>query len=1490
MSGARDWAEVLTVIELREMELLARGLVDSVLTEAELDELLGDALQLAEVAGATVTSAKRELLASGLIVEHAGGYRSRMAETVRVITHLRQGFRHRPITEGKPLVMDYRLVHKRRVRPRAECSVDDIRQEFPDLTRLQATVAADLLHDVVERLRSQQGQSAPVLPLYRYQAESAIAVLRALASRRRHAVLISAGTGSGKSMAFYLPALMEIAETVAGDATPWTKTLALYPRRELLRDQFAETFGWVDRIHSEGRLPRPLRIGAWLGGVPNFVSEKVPDGWESAGGRDRDAVFPWAKCPRCSDELVWTAQDRVRKKERLYCSGRRCGYVTPEGMLGLTRESLCQTPPDIMFTTTESLNRQMADTGSYPAFGLSGTKRVKSVLVDEIHTYEGLTGAQTGYLFRRLAHRVGTPIVWVGLSATLANPQAFAGQLLGLSIAEVSPVAPTTASLESSGAEYLLALRHDPTQRTASLSLTIQTAMALSRALDPGPRRFRRRETLSDELFGQKLFIFTDKLDVTNRLYWSLLDAEGWFAPGKPRTKYRPLTLANLRSEQQLGAEPTVLEPAIDRDADGQWWWMAEQLGHELDDDQKNVDRISSQESGSVDAADIVVATASLEVGFSDSRVGAVIQHKAPGSAARFIQRKGRAGRRTHTRPWTVVTLSDWGRDRFAWQTYDQLLDPALKDQHLPFRNRYVQRIQAVYATLDWLAGELAMFDGVTSVWSDLAGPARQLHTNEHKIAQRLNRQQRAAQLLERVLERRTEFDSWADHLKQALRLDDNEFNALLASPPRPLLLSVLPTMQRRLATQWEGEVPLPGDAAVKYRQPVPEFAPSSLFADLVSTEVSLSVPQPDGRDGARDPREESLPVARILREFLPGNATRHFGHSRDDRHWVPIEVPEGNDFAYVRFEVSTAYDTQKAGFVPTLDGRGVPLHIPIRVRLSFVPEGLEDATSVSPDWQAHLEAVGSGTPVDISGTALSACIKGLDTHLHEQGDAVRVARFTLGGSGRALLSRGASSTVEVELLHQGEPIALGFEYETDGLKVGLNDVGDSPLSAWERGDYAAEVVSEMQRAVVGFSVFDADRVIELLERLVVRCIVVDRDPVEQLLSWQAEVVRDRVLAEIPADEDSVVREALAEAMEHPGVLPAVHTAFRVLLGEEPESVREWRQRRLASSMGAALLEASIRLVPETDPEDIQIDISPDGMTLWITELSPGGNGHIGAIVRELQRNPVLFSDVVEGLTDPGELERLGRAMTRAVSCLTVNGQARKLVDEMVRAWRLGHVAVAEAFDRVVAHLRASGVGVDQALTTSLAARFVGPGCTADQLDVARVVLQWVESVEQVLRFRPRIANLLSGGALAVRAALPPAVQALDEGERQRRLDLLTWPQGREAALHDLEARGLFGRLPPADRHLLGEFLPNRRTPVRLSETDPEVYVQALAATRDVELVGTAQQRAAMRAAIIRSQVREIDTDGLFLYPLVNGLDLTADQLSCNLHIEEGIS
>ena len=205
-----------------------------------------------------------------------------------------------------------------------------------------------------------------------------------------------------------------------------------------------------------------------------------------------------------------------------------------EDIINLTRDRASRRPADIMLTTTESLNRQLAAPDRHVAFGIGGPRdrRVRLVLLDEVHIYEGTTGAQNALLLRRLRHVADRPLTWVGLSATLLNADRFLEQFAGLREGTVSIARPEPTELEESGAEYLVALRHDPVWRTGPLSTTIQTAMLLPRCLDRDPAAARLRLLPSSGgFFGSRTFAFTDKLDVTNRLYWNLLNAEGWRTP-----------------------------------------------------------------------------------------------------------------------------------------------------------------------------------------------------------------------------------------------------------------------------------------------------------------------------------------------------------------------------------------------------------------------------------------------------------------------------------------------------------------------------------------------------------------------------------------------------------------------------------------------------------------------------------------------------------------------------------------------------------------------------------------------------------------------------------------------------------------------------------------------------------------------------------------------------------------------------------------------
>jgi hypothetical protein len=73
------------------------------------------------------------------------------------------------------------------------------------------------------------------LKLSGFQLRSLVHLVSCLRSYRDSATIVGAGTGSGKTKAFYLPALAILSENLAANSSMWTRILALYPRVELVK-------------------------------------------------------------------------------------------------------------------------------------------------------------------------------------------------------------------------------------------------------------------------------------------------------------------------------------------------------------------------------------------------------------------------------------------------------------------------------------------------------------------------------------------------------------------------------------------------------------------------------------------------------------------------------------------------------------------------------------------------------------------------------------------------------------------------------------------------------------------------------------------------------------------------------------------------------------------------------------------------------------------------------------------------------------------------------------------------------------------------------------------------------------------------------------------------------------------------------------------------------------------------------------------------------
>ena len=213
---------ILGVLADLELKTLTWGLVDGGFQEDELLDLLDDAAdEFGD--GRSADEIKQELETRVLITRIPAStgdlWRTRMAETVRLLARLRQLFPQNMADQSwrtaPKLVSDYRFVARQRFFPARNLSSAQFLEEA--LGDEQGPT-----RDSLEALTLDGGGSLSFSP---FQARAAETILQHIGSLEPTATLVAAGTGSGKTKAVYLPALAHLSSLPRD--TPWTKMLAL---------------------------------------------------------------------------------------------------------------------------------------------------------------------------------------------------------------------------------------------------------------------------------------------------------------------------------------------------------------------------------------------------------------------------------------------------------------------------------------------------------------------------------------------------------------------------------------------------------------------------------------------------------------------------------------------------------------------------------------------------------------------------------------------------------------------------------------------------------------------------------------------------------------------------------------------------------------------------------------------------------------------------------------------------------------------------------------------------------------------------------------------------------------------------------------------------------------------------------------------------------------------------------------------------------------
>lgn len=1203
--------ELLANLERREAALLEWGFLDVAHTCDEIVDLFANDPEWG-VAFQELANGSEELFVDNLAEccllhrvseDTPRTYRSRFAESIRLMARLKQRFKDTDWSHAPELVSQVKLHLAPRRFPIRDQSVDQVWHSVSSSAWMHT-----LQRKVLDAL---MGGKRP-LKLAAFQVR---AIDRILGHYRGadapSGTVVTAGTGGGKTKSFYIPALMGIAADVAQDASAATRILALYPRNVLLADQFAEAASQAGVINRMGLLQRPIRVGALTGDVPNDANfENFPlNKWALANWRNakfqKGRLLPHLRHPETGERLVWTDADRFAGKSTLRLDTSIGEVVFEDGTVCLTRSDLIQSPPDIFLTSIEMLNKELSSELGRAVLGLGlDASPLKMVLMDEVHTYEGITGAQVPWILRRLAHwarplRRDRQIHYVGLSATLQDASEHLAILTGVQatrIEEITPQ-PNHDELSIEGQEYNVVLKSHPGSGAGVLSTSIQAAMLGARLLTPKGAKSQSHSVLDvAEFYGQKVFCFTDNLDVVNRWLPDLKNAE------------QTLSLARLR--QPNGNDKSM-------DAAGQVWRLPVSLGHNLNT-RLAIDRISSQDPGIDAKADIILATSSLEVGYDDPTVGMVLQHKAPRSAASFLQRKGRAGRRQGMRPWTIVVLSDHGRDRWAFRDSEQLFSPVLDRLSLPVFNPYLLRIQATWFLVDWIAFKV----GNSSPGLYLTRESYRKREAEQLVSKLLNNsdlRQEFAQAL----------TTWLGGRSGGFRVGDpSELGrGLMWSAPRAVLRHVVPDLRKFM----ESGYPIFG------RRPrlLPRFLPSTTWDVLDTQDVELHL------DGANS---VLMDASKALYETVPGRVSRRFVvNSRDPSKWPQFS---GQLLATIA-PSSISVDELCNGWVQNDDLSGISLFQPTEVTFVDVPNEVKSSSNAQWEWELKIRHIGLPGYLGIHSKGLMAQLfEESRTWLHRDQAPVhtywlsRQCRYEIHLSKDQVLRGsidispprgGAGSATSTAIGYTRSVDALELVFDSDMLRT-IPTLEGATLEEMRVAYFRYKAVqSPILRA--NASHFSIGNLCTSTIGMLVATSLRHRISLENawgLIPDKAKAagkVMRSILSVEGNDADNRRQKELKELWENSSAYAEIASLVTVLWGPLSDEFNQWLRLRFMESIRAGIEEAIRAVLPEASDNALEVEVvnSETTTSIWILETDPGGVGVIERLLRVITSDPEQF-------------------------------------------------------------------------------------------------------------------------------------------------------------------------------------------------------------------------------------------------------------------------
>jgi hypothetical protein len=696
-----------------------------------------------------------------------------------------------------------------------------------------------------------------------------------------------------------------------------------------------------------------------------------------------------------------------------------------------------------------------------------------------------------------------------------------------------------------------------------------------------------------------------------------------------------------------------------------------------------------------------------------------IVQHKAPRSAASFLQRKGRAGRQRGIRPWTLVVLSDHGRDRWAFRDSERIFHPELNALKIPALNPYVVRIQATQFLIDWIGNRVGQGE-----------PYRYLTKSDPTLGQQ------AKKLLNELLTddtRRGEFvrdvTCWIQSSSVGLQLSDPKVltDSILWDPPRAVLRHAIPELAKILAGDF---IPLDEISPIKQKRPLPLFIPSATFGELDAQDVEIQI------DGHHD--TEIVDIALALREAVPCRVSRRYvPNVREKSLWhdysgtILINPPKTLSVAKL-FPESLAIGCAE----------GIEILQPQTLRLTKVPDSVRDSSSGSWIWKFKADFIGTQERLGlVEGPVLSRVFSSCEGYFHRRYAHVVVTRFASQFKYEVVRDSGDKQRGIVDLITEnidGVKMrqAVGFRRLVDALRFKISPshiasipvldkmalqrlrphyfryrLSNSPLLNSTASSFGIGALWSTSVAMLAATALLKNKTLKESTVLLSDRSAAARKVLECMLSGEvASDLTDQAVERTGSRSNKRIKE-IQELWQNNAVREEICRLESTLWDPQVEGIDEWLIQIYLETLANALEQTIWSVIPEIPEGDITVDISSSdiGYELIVSEVASGGVGHLERLVAEINNGSERFDTCFETAIRSCENDRLTRLLLSSVEKARSDESNIPTAFEQVRSAISFH-DLDSAKHVLIRSLSKEGLATDRSSISALVSKVLRPG------------------------------------------------------------------------------------------------------------------------------------------------------------------------------------